>query len=299
MGSIENTLTKMFSKLLLLCVGLVWCDDDAVMTTDMTPDEGPETGSAYVPGTAGGDWSDEEVASTRRRILKMITPIWKEKMIIGTATSKLGKNMDDSPGEVTENVIMRLVFHDCIPYLDGTGGCDGCLNWHGMYSESLGIQVPDSVEECLSGDMDACKDAIDAVEAALGIEIPEEFLDMASACMAEVMQEVGTRSLMRNTCPTMEEVKDWVEEVTGFQVPDIVEECMTGGNGCPYESVEDAITAIEASLNIQVPESVLECLSGDMDACEGAIDAVEAALGIEIPEEFIEMAGACMADVGL
>jgi len=165
--------------------------------------------------------------------------------------------------------------------------------------ESLGIQVPDSVEECLSGDMDACKDAIDAVEAALGIEIPEEFLDMASACMAEVMQEVGTRSLMRNTCPTMEEVKDWVEDVTGFQVPDIVEECMTGGNGCPYESVEDAITAIEASLNIQVPDSVEECLSGDMDACEGAIDAVEAALGIEIPEEFIEMAGACMADVGL
>jgi len=74
---------------------------------------------------------------------------------------------------------------------------------------------------------------------------------------------------------------------------------MTGGNGCPYESVEDAITAIEASLNIQVPDSVEECLSGDMDACEGAIDAVEAALGIEIPEEFIEMAGACMADVGL
>ena len=32
----------------------------------------------------------------------------------------------------------------------------------------------------------------------------------------------------------------------------------------------------------QVPDSVEECLSGDMDACEGAIDAVEAALGIEV-----------------
>jgi len=106
------------------------------MTTDMTPDEGPETGSVYVPGTAGGDWSEEEVASTRRRIQKMITPVWAEKMEIGTANSKLGKNLDDSPGEVTENVIMRLVFHDCIPYLDGTGGCDGCLNWSGMYGES-------------------------------------------------------------------------------------------------------------------------------------------------------------------
>ena len=23
-------------------------------------------------------------------------------------------------------------FHDCIRYADGTGGCDGCLNWHGV-----------------------------------------------------------------------------------------------------------------------------------------------------------------------
>ena len=23
-------------------------------------------------------------------------------------------------------------FHDCIRYTDGQGGCDGCLNWHGV-----------------------------------------------------------------------------------------------------------------------------------------------------------------------
>jgi len=27
---------------------------------------------------------------------------------------------------------VRLGFHDCLKYKDGTGGCDGCLNWHGM-----------------------------------------------------------------------------------------------------------------------------------------------------------------------
>merc|ERR1719430_1185707 len=146
--------------------------------------------------------------------------------------------------------------------------------------------------------------------------------------MAEIMEQVGTRSLMRDSCPTMEEVKDWVEDVTGFQVPDIVEECLTGGNGCPYESIEDAVVAleslgiqvpdsvgqclsgdmdacedvidaVEAALDIEVPDSVEECLSGDMDSCEDAIAAVEAALGIEIPEEFIEMATACMSEVGL
>ena len=27
---------------------------------------------------------------------------------------------------------VRLAFHDCLKYDDGTGGCDGCLNWEGM-----------------------------------------------------------------------------------------------------------------------------------------------------------------------
>ena len=25
-----------------------------------------------------------------------------------------------------------LSFHDCLRYADGGGGCDGCLNWHGV-----------------------------------------------------------------------------------------------------------------------------------------------------------------------
>ena len=27
---------------------------------------------------------------------------------------------------------MRLVFHDCMRYTDGSGGCDGCINWKGV-----------------------------------------------------------------------------------------------------------------------------------------------------------------------
>ena len=27
---------------------------------------------------------------------------------------------------------LRLGFHDCLRYIDGTGGCDGCLNWEGV-----------------------------------------------------------------------------------------------------------------------------------------------------------------------
>ena len=35
----------------------------------------------------------------------------------------------------TENGIMR-VFHDCVRYTDGTGGCDCCLNWSGVGADT-------------------------------------------------------------------------------------------------------------------------------------------------------------------
>eukprot|EP00091_Calanus_sinicus_P023272 TRINITY_DN7768_c0_g1_i1.p1 TRINITY_DN7768_c0_g1~~TRINITY_DN7768_c0_g1_i1.p1 ORF type:complete len:205 (+),score=43.26 TRINITY_DN7768_c0_g1_i1:296-910(+) len=34
--------------------------------------------------------------------------------------------------QITENSVLRLAFHDCLKYKDGTGGCDGCLNWNGV-----------------------------------------------------------------------------------------------------------------------------------------------------------------------
>ena len=39
----------------------------------------------------------------------------------------------------TENKLFRLAFHDCIPYEDGTGGCDGCLNWEGMTDKTQNV----------------------------------------------------------------------------------------------------------------------------------------------------------------
>merc|ERR1712142_625811 len=32
----------------------------------------------------------------------------------------------------TAAAYLRLTFHDCVKYTDGTGGCDGCLNWEGV-----------------------------------------------------------------------------------------------------------------------------------------------------------------------
>ena len=45
---------------------------------------------------------------------------YRFKLAMGTADNAGGR-FKDGKGQVTENVIMRLAFHDCIPYMDGTG----------------------------------------------------------------------------------------------------------------------------------------------------------------------------------
>ena len=128
---------RIVALLFVICAGLVSstdeCDETCYMKKNMEPNPGPESPeTVYQPGNPGGDWTSEEVESTRRRILQMIHPNWHVKRAMGIANTKLGKN-SNKIGGVTENVLMRLVFHDCIPYADETGGCDGCLNWQGMY----------------------------------------------------------------------------------------------------------------------------------------------------------------------
>ena len=33
--------------------------------------------------------------------------------------------------------VLRLAFHDCLPYPDQTGACDGCLHWAGYLTDSI------------------------------------------------------------------------------------------------------------------------------------------------------------------
>ena len=62
----------MKALLIALCFGLVTAEapnyDDLIaslMTKDMTPNPGPEMDTAYIPGTPGGQWSEEEIEITR------------------------------------------------------------------------------------------------------------------------------------------------------------------------------------------------------------------------------------------
>ena len=70
---------QMLPFLCLLGIGLIHCSDDAYLTRKMSATSGPESDDVYQPGTPGGAWTDEEVATTRRRIFQMIYPDWDVK----------------------------------------------------------------------------------------------------------------------------------------------------------------------------------------------------------------------------
>ena len=86
---------------------LIRSDKFDYMTVEISPNLGPSLDSVYLPGTPGADWTDEEIETTRYRILQAIHPDW------GVQTDMFGKGRG---GSVSENRVMRLVFHDCVKY---------------------------------------------------------------------------------------------------------------------------------------------------------------------------------------
>ena len=102
------------------------------MTKEEEPNPGPERDTVYVPGTPGGQWTNEEVdatrsltfsfslfssfsspSSTRMRVFQMIHPDFDVKKAQGTWN---GFGSTTEIGQTTENTLMRLVFHDCMRY---------------------------------------------------------------------------------------------------------------------------------------------------------------------------------------
>merc|ERR1719422_2914845 len=96
------------------------------MLSSQDPDYGPELDTVYQPGNPGAPWTEYEIQATRLRLLQMIHPDWDVKQdMFGLGYDKCD---NCTKGFVSENALLRLAFHDCVRYTDGSGGCDGCLN---------------------------------------------------------------------------------------------------------------------------------------------------------------------------
>ena len=121
---------------------------------------------SYVPGTPGAVWSRGDVEIVRVKVKEMIDiRNWLKSqdgdqfpdgsgtfLDDGTFTTDgssaidttndwcrdclWGKKDNDKEQVPQASKLLRLAFHDCVPYVrpDGSvsGGCDGCINWAGM-----------------------------------------------------------------------------------------------------------------------------------------------------------------------
>lgn len=77
-----------------------------------------------MPGEPGAEWDEEEVRIMRLRILALLRHETEARHEMGMFGSDVRA--------ISEMGLFRLSFHDCLPYTDGPGVCDGCLDWHNM-----------------------------------------------------------------------------------------------------------------------------------------------------------------------
>ena len=90
----------------------------------------------YVPGTPGAAWSKLEVLTVKSKLYSVFANGGRDavQQLNGLPMEVVRTMMPNSP--VAK--VLRLGFHDCIKYQDGTGGCDGCLNWEGVFFKFKG-----------------------------------------------------------------------------------------------------------------------------------------------------------------
>ena len=78
-------------------------------------------GQEYVPGTPGAVWSENEVSIVREKIMELLSnePQKMDEMFPPTDFGAMTRGGHP----VSETVLFRLSFHDCLAYQDGSPGC--------------------------------------------------------------------------------------------------------------------------------------------------------------------------------
>ena len=83
----------------------------------------------YVPGEPGAPWSKEEVLAVKAKLNAIFAKRGGEDALKEIYNGQNPSTWMDRPNAAK---MLRLGFHDCLKYKDGSGGCDGCLNWDGV-----------------------------------------------------------------------------------------------------------------------------------------------------------------------
>jgi len=104
-------------------------------------------GLCYGAGAPGAPWTPEETEIIYKKIAYLFFGHKKNNII--QEMKKLGYNSKDYVPDSnfpSAAKILRLAFHDCVPYTDGAdvNGCDGCLHPGGMGTDYLQQELNDN-----------------------------------------------------------------------------------------------------------------------------------------------------------
>lgn len=90
-----------------------------------------ECAAEYVPGTPGAKWSRADVLIVKAKLSRL----FDVEQSVGIVNEYAALHPSEVRPEIVQRpvaVVLRLGFHDCLRYIDGAGGCDGCLNFDGF-----------------------------------------------------------------------------------------------------------------------------------------------------------------------
>lgn len=104
--------------------------------------EAAREATEYVPGTPGAPWTRNEVLVVKAKLWRLMSAVeWSTEGV--NVCYELGKfECKWNHIERVAPKLIRLAFHDCLRYTDGSGGCDGCLMWDGIEVRSHDLQFP-------------------------------------------------------------------------------------------------------------------------------------------------------------
>lgn len=104
-----------------------------------TTTTGASGSGPYTPGTPGAPWTQEEVLAVKAKLWRIFS--------LNQARGVYQELKRPDAQQVLEHLndylfrpapkMLRLGFHGCLKNEDGSGGCNGCLNW-----ENIGLRYP-------------------------------------------------------------------------------------------------------------------------------------------------------------
>ena len=92
---------------------------------------------SHVSAQPGAPWTEEEVLIVKAKLYAVFQFSLKVSREYYSLHPELGiKEWPEGGTRPNAPKMLRLGFHQCLKFSDGTGGCNGCLNNHGMGLEN-------------------------------------------------------------------------------------------------------------------------------------------------------------------